>query len=146
MPRLSGSPSLHAPQPYPFYLLDPRFRDASGARWWRTYLGQLIQRYGDRRIANSVVCVEYFGYHSEHFEFPTTLPSQLYSFELVKQAMARSAVIVVLRAQSWWIDVVPGLATYPRAFKLRNTQRVWVTEGNCPDGFRAITRAIDESA
>jgi hypothetical protein len=47
---------LHAPQAYPFYLLDPRFRDTSGARWWRKHLGQLIDRYDDQRIANSLLC------------------------------------------------------------------------------------------
>ncbi len=74
------------------------------------------------------------------------LPSQLYSFELIKRAMARSAVIVVLRAWSSWVDAVPELAEYAPVFRLRNTQRVWVTEGNCPDGWRAITQTLDQSA
>jgi hypothetical protein len=137
---------VHVEQPYPFYLLDPRFRDASGARWWRTCLGQLLSRYGEERIANAVACIEYFGYHSEHNGFPSVLPSQQYSFELVSMAINRQAVVVVLRAWSVWIEAVPGLATYSRAFRLRNSQRVWVTEGNCPDGFGAITAAIDQFA
>ena len=122
---------LHDIQPYPVYLLDPRFRDASGARWWRTYLAQLLELYGGHRIANTVACVVYFPYHSEQFNFPTLLPSQRYSIELVRVAMTRAAVIAVLRAWSWWRDVLPELATYPHAFRLRNSQRVWVTEGNC---------------
>lgn len=134
---------FHAPQQYPFYLLDPRFCESSGARWWRTHLRQLIYRYGEDRIANAVACVEYFGYHSEHYGFPIVLPSQTYSFDLVTAALDTGAVVVILRAWTAWVDAVPQLASYPRAYRLRNRQRVWLTQNNCPDGWQAITGAIE---
>ncbi len=136
---------VHAQQRYPSYLRDPRFREASGARWWRTHLAQLLARFGDSRVANAIACVEYFPYHSDNYGFPTELPSQRYSIELVRSAIGRGAVIVVLRAWSLWTAALPELAQYARAFKLRNRQRVWVTEDNCPDGFATIAAAIEES-
>jgi hypothetical protein len=51
----------------------------------------------------------------------------------------------VLRAWTWWAGAVPGLAVYPHAYRLRNRQRVWVSQGNCPDGWEAITQAIEKA-
>jgi hypothetical protein len=102
----------------------------------------LVDRFGDQRVANGLLCVEYFPYHSEHFGFDRTLPSQLHSFALVRAALERNAVIISLRAWSQWKGAVPELANYERAFRLRNAQRAWVTRGNCPDGFDSILDAL----
>jgi hypothetical protein len=85
-------------------------------------------------------------YHSENFGFPTVLASQRYSMELVRSAIVRGTVIVLLRAWSFWTSAVPELSLYPGAFTLRSRKRVWVTEGNCPDGFSTITKAIEACA
>src|SRR5581483_935008 len=70
---------LHVYQPYPFYLLDPRFSASGGYRWWRTYLGTLLDRFGDKHVARSVLCVEYFPYHSESYKpMPQVIASQAY--------------------------------------------------------------------
>jgi len=55
-----------------------------------------------------------------------------------------SVADTVLRAWSWWIEVVPELASDARAFRLRNTCGVWVTEANYPDAFAVVTEAIEE--
>ncbi len=124
--------------------MNPGFseRDASGAQWWAQHLGALLARYGRRHVANTLLCVEYFPYHSERFRFPEVLPSQTYGFSLVRSAIARGAVIVVLRARSAWLQAVPELGSYVRTYTLRNHQRVWITEGNCPDGYATVLAAI----
>jgi hypothetical protein len=135
---------LHQVQDYPFYLLDPRFAGASGARWWHKYLGELVRRYGAGRVANTILCVEYFPYHSNEFGFPEVLPSQAYSFGLVERAIERNAVIIALRKRADWIAAVPRLSSYSKLYELRQSRSVWVTPGNCPDGFPAIVEAFND--
>ena len=92
---------------------------------------------------SSVLCVEFFGYHSDRFAHrKLRLPSQDYGVHLVRQAMARNAVVVVMRSRRFWFDAVLELESYPRRFSLRNVQSTYVSPRNCPDGFDAIVGAV----
>lgn len=74
----------------PNYLLDPRFADASGARWWRARAFAQLLRDGvsEETLANRVLVVEFHGYHSRSWTpLPVTLPSQWYGFSLVERAV-----------------------------------------------------------
>lgn len=137
---------VHESQAYPFHLLDPQFACVSGAQWWRGNLSQLLREPDDSRVANGVLCVEYFPYHSESWGWPPRLPSQTYTFGLVASAMERGAVIVILRSKALWTDAVPDLANYPRSFTHRNRRHPWVSQRNCPDGYTAIINAIQADA
>lgn len=80
---------LHAPLDYPVYLLDPQNRASPGAQWWMKHLHWLTDQYGVETIAHELCVVEYFPYHSSTYgrKQKHTLPSQQYSFSLVKAAM-----------------------------------------------------------
>jgi len=116
----------------------------SGPRWWATHLHSLLPRIGRERLAKSMLCVEFFPYHSSNYpSLGTTLDSQQYSFWLVRQAMEAHAVIVGLRGRAYWDGAIPELADYRRSYWLKNRQRVWVTPGNCPDdSYEGIVRAL----
>jgi len=136
---------VHGDLAYPFYLLDPRNAFSSGASWWVRYLRTLLASVERQRLANSLLCVEYFPYHSPRFPaLPRTLESQTYSFWLVRRAIEREAVITVLRGDSYWREAVPELEKYSRSYRLRNWQSVWVTEGNCPEGYPEVLRALTQ--
>ena len=45
----------------------------------------MIELFGNRVVANNVLCLEYFPYHSERFSTGTpAVPSQQYTFSLLK--------------------------------------------------------------
>jgi hypothetical protein len=128
--------------PYPFFLLDPTIQ-AHGILWWSRKLRQPIVEVGLEAVANGVLCVEYFPYHSWRYgSRPPRVPSQEFSFELLRQAIEREAVIVVMRSKRRWEAVVPELVGYSRRVALRNVQNPCVSPGNCKDGYETIVSAI----
>jgi hypothetical protein len=142
--RLSRANLSHSKSDFPFYLLNPRIQASPGGAWWRMHLRSLIEDIGSvKRVANRVLCVEYFPYHSANFDHKVPeLASQEFGFGLVRSAIERHAVIVGLRSIAFWLSAVPELARYDRWFTLRNVQRVWVSRGNLPDGYDKVVSAI----
>lgn len=140
--RQSLASLRHEAQPYPFYLLNPELA-APGVRWWTQKLGALIRTAGVEKVSRSVLCVELFPYHSRRFAHARLrLPSQEYGFELVRNALVREAVIVVMRGWKFWKEAVPELEGYSRRYALRNVQNVTISPGNCPEGFEEILKAM----
>jgi hypothetical protein len=132
----------HAETTFPFHLLDPALQ-GPGYRWWGNKLRRPIEEVGLETVANRVLCVEYFPYHSDKFSGRTpSVPSQQYSFSLVRDAIERDAVIVVMRSLARWLAAVPELASYPRRFGLRSVQNVTISPKNCPDGYSAVIDAL----
>jgi len=93
---LSRANLLHKPINFPLYLLDPTI---ARTKYWEGKLRWLIERFDIPTVAHSVFCVEFFPYHSERFDRTIGVPSQQYSFSLVKQAITRGAVILILRGE-----------------------------------------------
>jgi hypothetical protein len=132
----------HEPQEYPFYFLDPS-QKSPGHVWWQKRLGALIRRYGHERLAQDLMCVEYFPYHSERYSYGlTTVPSQEYGFQLVREAVKQNRVVIVMRAHSLWLNAVHELSEYTY-YKLKNARAVYVSERNAGNGFSAICNALD---
>lgn len=141
--RLCRQNLRHEASEYPFYLLNPAIAQAPGAQWWRKRLRQVHEAVGLEVAARGILCVEYFPYHSRNFGGQAPLlPSQQYSFALVGQAIARNAVVVVMRSSRLWRAAIPGLASYARCFTLNNPQSVYVSPRNCPLGFPAAIEAL----
>jgi hypothetical protein len=132
----------HEPQPYPFYLLDP-LNDGPGHRWWSRKLRPLVERFDAKHVAQNVLCVELFPYHSLKFGVATLrVPSQHYSFDLVREALRRDALIVAMRSLRLWNEAVPGLESHPRLCTTRSAQNPTISERNC-DRFSEILRALE---
>jgi len=127
---------------FPFHFLDPSL-DAPGHRWWGNKLRRPIEDVGLETVANGVLCVEYFPYHSQRYGSRVPrVPSQDYGFGLVRDAMEREAAIVVMRSARRWEAAIPELASYGRRFHLRNVQNVCISPNNCPDGYAAVIDAL----
>jgi hypothetical protein len=136
----SRSNLLHCPADYPFYPLDPNI-PTSG--WWIRKLCRLIERVGRQVVARGVLCVEYFPYHSRRFDHRRLpLASQHYSFELVRQAMDRRAVIILLRGERHWCGVLPALGEYSGLYRVRNVQNPVLSAENCPDGYESAVELL----
>ncbi|MCG3181442.1 MAG: hypothetical protein BIFFINMI_03838 [Phycisphaerae bacterium] len=134
---------LHKGAAFPFYLLDPAEVRALGYKWWTGKLKSLVKTLGPRSVAQSVLCVEYFPYHSRRFgNRGPAVPSQKYSFDLVRSATSRNALIVVMRGKKLWFEAVPELRDYRRLYHVRNPQNPSISLANCPDGYEAVVMAI----
>jgi hypothetical protein len=132
---------LHRATPFPFFLLDPAVA-APGNRYWSQKLKALIGECSLPTVAQKVLCVEYFPYHSIQFGFRRKLPSQDYSFSLVREAVGRKSVIVLMRGRKEWISAVPMLSDYPKKYELNSSLNVAITAKNCPKGFTEICAAL----
>jgi hypothetical protein len=131
----------HAPQPYPFYFLDPAV-SSPGHRWWQSRLRTLLERVPVGRLSQRLLCVEYFPYHSARFSAAVPrVPSQEYSFQLVRDAVGRGAVIIAMRASRSWRQAVPELES-TTVHSLNSAQSVYITPNNCPTGFPAALPAL----
>ncbi len=133
----------HTLKDYPFYLLDPQSGGSGGYKWWYDRLRTLINECGEdgqRKVAQNILCIELFGYHTTkwHYKIPE-VPSQQYGFYLVRQAMDRGALIIVMRKR--WLTsplvlkYLPGLNGYEALYTLNATMAMFITPNNCPAGY-----------
>src|SRR5262249_27420563 len=102
---------------------------------------------GWEAVARGVLCVEYFPYHSENFasrKLADPLPSQAYSFWLVRRAMDLDAVILIGRGARLWFEQVPRLQHYHRKWRLNSTGNTIVSMNNCPDGYKQAVEVLKQ--
>lgn len=99
----------HEPQEYPFYPLNPAFSDTGAGKWWRTHTRGLQRAadVDDMTLANSLLVIEWFPYHSKKSALPAErlCESQKYSFQLAGEMLERGRPIVLMRAKEQWIRV-----------------------------------------
>jgi hypothetical protein len=136
---------LHEPSDYPFLFLAPDFSGAD-RQWWESKLKDLIEEFGVQRVAQSILNVVYFPYPSGKFgHWSLRLPSQNYSFHLVREAVDRNAAIVLMRKGKRMVDLwkcaVPELNGYARLYEVRNSRNPAISRRNC-DYFEDIANAI----
>jgi hypothetical protein len=135
----------HGKRLWPFLPLDPRNKDRSG--WWRDSLRPLIEDEGipAARLARGLFSIEYFPYVSKRYG-NLRVPSQAYGFALLREALARDALVVVMFGEGRWHDAVPELRTYQPRHRLRSSQNATISERNCPDGYREIVARVTSVA
>ncbi|HEV2579996.1 MAG TPA: hypothetical protein VGT44_04010, partial [Ktedonobacteraceae bacterium] len=98
---------------------------------------------GVERVAREILVVEYFPYFTRRgIGNICLLPSQKYTFHLVREAMRRNAIIIKLRARRQWLGVIPELTSYPNYYELNSPQNTCITQRNCPKGFPEILKAL----
>lgn len=131
----------------PFVYLHPDITKF-GLKWWRNKLRRLTDECGEAAVARSVLNVAYFPYASELFKHgKLALDSQQYSFQMVRAAMERNAVIVLLRKCKWWFEAINGLEEYAKLYRVKNTQSPTISPNNFadPNAFAAIVSAIKDA-
>jgi hypothetical protein len=127
----------------PFYFLDPAFTHTAGYAWWFRRFRDLISECGLEPVKNQIACVELFPYKSKSYRpVGVTLPSQLYSFHLVREAMNQGKEIVVMRSERAWLDAIPELQSY-NYIKLSNHQNPYLSRNQMSsDQFARLMRRL----
>jgi hypothetical protein len=128
-----------------FFLAHPKFHFAAGTQWWMKQLRWLIEATSREHVIRNLACVEWFPYHSESFTgLNETLPSQLYSFNLVQGAADRGVELIVMRAAKQWHLSIPTL-DQARTTVLRNPRNPWLSPTNLgADNFRRVVTALTD--
>jgi hypothetical protein len=88
-----------------------------GHQWWSSSCAELLERLegNHERLANKLLAIEYFPYHSTSFDHRTPrLPSQEFTFQLVRNAIRRDALIVCMRGELEWLGAVPELTKHEK--------------------------------
>jgi hypothetical protein len=133
---------LHSYMPYPCYLLDPHLR-SPGRDWWLRKLRALIDRVGLEAVAALVFIAEVHGYHSRRYRHQSPpFPSQRYTQDLVRAALGRNALVLIMRGARIWETYLPELADYTSLGRLRNVQNATISPGNCPEFFERIVSVV----
>lgn len=117
-----------------------------GALWWRRATSQVTEQFGVTRVAKSLLAVEFFPYHSKSFAHgPLRLPSQDFSFALVRAAISRGALVVVARGLEHWVGAIPNLAQYAGVVRASNLRRFSLSRGNLKQNFDRLCCAIERT-
>ena len=61
------------------------------------------------RINRNLMCIQYFPYHSQKWRGAPHLPSQEYTFHLVREAINSKKKIILMRAKRDWLSGVKEL-------------------------------------
>lgn len=128
---------------YPHFFFDPQLTGTDGFIWYSKRFRYLIEATSQRNVANKILSCELVPYHSFSWKKPKIMPvTQQYTFELVKQAMKRDAVILIGRGKRDWFDNVPGLEKYLRYFQPVSTQCAYISPKNYGKSFKKIVEAL----
>jgi hypothetical protein len=138
---------------FPMLYLDPSPDIPGGSRaWWERKFNHLFKLFPPESTARSllakaILAVEFFPYVSNRFAHGwLEPPSRAYSFDLVRIAVERGAVIVLTRGHRRWLEALPMLGQYKRLVRLKEVQRAPISPGNCEgDGYDLVRSAVERS-
>ncbi len=132
---------LSGVDPFPWLLQRWSATGASG--YWRPRLRHLCADVGDGAIAERFATIQWTAYASKTWEPPSApIPSQEFTAEVVRAAIARDALIVVARSWAQWMALVPELTGAP-VLRLRSPRSPFLTPGNVGDeGYRNVVKRL----
>lgn len=131
----------------PFYAIDSRHASSGTYIWWHRILGSLSKAgVSEEQMSQHLMCVQYFPYHSVTYtNISPVLPSQHYSFDLVRQAMAQQKIIVIMRSSRLWYTAIPELPDYP-CLIVKNPRNPTLSPANLgQDNFELVHNALLQS-
>jgi hypothetical protein len=139
--NLGNDPALHI-QPN----LTEAFAGTAGGVWGRRTMHALAvgSGLGFEELSRRMLSIEFHGYHSVGWAaLPVTLPSQRYGFDLLRSAIARGAIVVVLRGLRIWEVAVPSLQGYRRAYSTNSVRNASISARNLGgDAFAKVCGAL----
>ena len=113
-----------------FYFLSPEFKVTHACAWWSAILKSQIDEQGLDVVSNQCMSITYHGYRSPFYiQPPCILPSQKFSFELVRYAMNQMKCIVIMRSKKLWVQAIPELTDYPY-IAVKNFRRPFLSKNN----------------
>jgi hypothetical protein len=121
---------------FPFYPLKPNFAETGAGKWWALRTRELQRAMGGnlKKLAERIMVIEWFPYHSIRFAAPKEeCASRAYSYELLRKMLDRGALVIGMRARKLWTGrrIDDRLASVQF---LRNPQCSYLSPGNTEPG------------
>jgi len=97
----------------PLFCLDDEY--ATKSPYWAAKLKPLISKTSKEQVAKNISVIQYFPYQSRKYKnlyqdlSKEKLRSQKYNFKLVKLAINRQAIIIILRSKRLWFEAINEL-------------------------------------
>ena len=128
---------------YPHFHFDPHLKESEGAKWFESKYKWVIDQTSRQAVAKTLVTCELSPYHSLKWKIPKSkLPTQEFTYRIVRQAIARNAVILLARTPKIWLENVPELKSYSRVFR-PNSINASVSPNNYLQNFKEIIKVIE---
>ena len=103
----------------------------AGQKWWTKVCRSLLTDVDRETLQSKILSIEFSAYHSKSFGHShLRLPSQRFSFNLVRHAIERKALVVCMRGERYWCSAVPELASYDKFRRLKNPRAASVSPRN----------------
>ena len=117
-----------------FHPIAPAQEAVGGSPWWPKKLRRLMETVGVEAVMAGVAAAEWFPYVSRKLvEIPELLPSQAFSFQVVRKALQHGALPIIMVGNAQWLESVPELARH-HVIIIRNWQNPTITPGNMESG------------
>jgi hypothetical protein len=127
---------------FPHFHFDPELKDTEGGKWFRSKYRWLIEETSDRAVSENLITCELAPYHSVKWKIPRRkLPTQEFTYEIIRNAMSRDAVILLARTPKVWLENLPELEKYPKMFR-PNSINASISPKNYPGNFDKIIEAV----
>jgi hypothetical protein len=130
---------------FPLFFLDERFSESPGFKWWKRVLKPVLSLVDNNKalLSNKICEIQYIPYHSKRYKSPrSVLSSQLYNFELVKQAIRNEKMVIVMRSEKLWLNSIPELTG--NYIKLNSNQNIVISEKNLrKENFERLVRILN---
>ncbi|OYU85466.1 MAG: hypothetical protein CFE24_01915 [Flavobacterium sp. BFFFF2] len=137
----------------PLFCLDEKY--ISYSDYWAKKLKPLTLITSKEKVAKNICKIQFFPYHSKKFKsitkkilvengFDKYLPSQQYNFELVKKAMERNSIIIILRSKKMWFEAIPELEKYENLHVTKSYLNTILSENNLLEAFPKIVNILNK--
>ena len=131
---------------YPFYYLNPKL-NSPGSKWWKMKLKWLIEKFGTKKVSESIFCLQFIPYHSVSFKKSAELIStQLYTKNILRNHIVKKFPIVIMRSKKYWVELVPELENYENTILLRNPRNPTLSPKNIGENnYEKLIELVQES-
>lgn len=138
--------NLIDPYGSPFYYFGSGFEQTGGYKWWSRILNPLIKEGISKSILyEKIMAIEYFPYHSKNWKNMPQVPSQQYAYNLVKEAINRKKIIIIMRSKNLWFKEVPSLVSYEHKHVIKNPRNPVMSSANLGyENFNSIISILAE--
>lgn len=127
---------------FPHFHFDPDLRGTEGAIWFESKYKWLIDATDRKSVARNLVTCELAPYHSVKWKVPKIkLPTQEFTFQIIRDGIARGAVILLARSARIWTENVPELASYHQVYRPKSINAS-ISPNNYPESFSKIVDAL----
>lgn len=127
---------------YPHFHFDPELEQTEGAQWFKSKYRWLIDATSNQAVSKNLITCELAPYHSVKWKAPKLkLPTQEFTYQIIREAIAREAVILLARTPKIWIQNIPELLKYPKVYS-PNSINASISPNNYPGKFDQIVDSL----